>query len=275
VTRWQVPASAAVGEMYNQLTDSCASALGGNLHVGYWSDDHDETPVGEATDRLTDLVAERLALKAGQRVLDVGSGTGRPAERVAAAYEVHVTGITLSPYQVEISRDRRTVGEAAGSTDFQLANAMRLPFGDACFDAAYAIESLVHMEDPALAFREIARVLRPGARLAVGEWYLRDPLASEDADDVEHLLRRFHVHMLTTAEEIREQLDKSGLEVGDFQDIWSNVSRSFRLVSEVLPSSAAERGEEVGDELAACAELYAHLGEIPQVSYALFTATRR
>ncbi|GAA2877035.1 27-O-demethylrifamycin SV methyltransferase [Streptosporangium fragile] len=276
MTRQEEKSSPAViGEMYNRLTDSCAGALGGNLHVGYWSDENDRTSVTEATDRLTDLVAERLMLTPGQRVLDVGSGNGRPAARVASGHDVHVSGITLSEHQVQLGQARPEAGEGPGRADFRLADAMRLPFDDACFDAAYAIESIVHMEDPAAAFGEIARVLRPGGRLVVADWYLSGPLAGDDAAVVERFCRMFHVHFLTTADELREQADRAGLKIEEFEDIWPNISRSFSLVGEILPVSAAEVGGETGEELADCGEMYRCFGEIPQVSYVLFAALRR
>ncbi len=264
-----------IGEMYNQLTDSCADAFGGNLHVGYWTDDYDEAPVAQATDHLTDLVAERLEVVPGERVLDVGSGTGRPAVRIATARDVHVTGVTLSEYQVRLAEARPEAGQGQGHADFQLADAMWLPFDDASFDAAYAIESLVHMENPAAVLGEIARVLRPGGRFVVGEWYLLGPLADDDAADLEHFSRSFNVHFLPTVEEFYEEMDRAGLKIEIFHDIWPNISRSFQLVGDILPASAIRLGGEIGERLAVCTEIYRRFGEIPQISYALFTAVRR
>jgi N-methyltransferase StaMA len=263
-----------IGETHNPLTDSRADAFGGNLHVGYWTDDRDESPVTQATDHLTDLVAERLEVVPGERVLDVGSGTGRPAVRIAVARDVHVTGVTLSEYQVRLAEGRPEAGQGPGHADFQLADAMWLPFDDASFDAAYAIESLVHMENPAAALGEIARVLRPGGRFVVGEWYLLGPLAGDAAADLEDLSRSFHVHFLPTVDEFYEEMNRAGLKIEIFHDIWANISRSFQLVEEILPASAMRLGGEIAEQLTVCGEIYRRFEEIPQISYALFTAVR-
>ncbi|MEU3167972.1 methyltransferase domain-containing protein [Streptosporangium sp. NPDC006930] len=274
MTRQEKFSPEVTGETRDRLTDSRADAFGGNLHVGYWMDEHDEASAAQATDHLTDLVAERLEVVPGERVLDVGSGTGRPAVRIATARDVHVTGVTLSEYQVRLAEARPEAGQGQGRADFQLADAMWLPFDDASFDAAYAIESLVHMENPAAALGEIARVLRPGGRFVVGEWYLLDSLTGDAAEAMEDLSRGFHVHFVPTIEEFYEEMDRAGLKIEIFHDIGANIRRSFRLVDDLLPASVMRLGGEIAEQLTVCGEIYRRFGQIPQISYALFTAVR-
>jgi cyclopropane fatty-acyl-phospholipid synthase-like methyltransferase len=71
-----------VGQFYDRI-----AALGPpthyNLHLGYWDDLDSEVPFGAASDRLTDMVTERLKIEPGSRVLDVGCGVGGPGVRIA------------------------------------------------------------------------------------------------------------------------------------------------------------------------------------------------
>lgn len=104
-------------------------------------------------------LVERIAngLGSGQRVLDIGCGGGFTANHLAR--EGHrVTGIDLSPGSLAVARRH----DATGGVCYLRADALALPFPDASFDAACAMDFLEHTEDPARAVREAARVLRAG-----------------------------------------------------------------------------------------------------------------
>jgi ubiquinone/menaquinone biosynthesis C-methylase UbiE len=120
------------------------------------------------------------------RVLDVGCGTGRTLEQMAAAHPHHkYVGVELSPYYAERARTR-----LAGVTDASIVveNAESLPFRDGYFDAVVSVY-LFH-ELPKAARRRVAqemrRVLRPGGLLVV-----QDSAQVSDSPNLERLLRRF------------------------------------------------------------------------------------
>ncbi|MEW9515860.1 class I SAM-dependent methyltransferase [Streptomyces tubercidicus] len=109
-------------------------------------------------------VAE-LGLREGDRVLDAGCGTGRalPALRVAVGPRGTVLGADLTPEMLEAAvragRDRDAV--------LLLADVSRLPLPDAVLDAVFAAGLLSHLPDSAGGLTELARVVRPGGRLAL------------------------------------------------------------------------------------------------------------
>jgi len=136
-----------------------------------------------------------LDLRAADRVLDVGCGTGA-GSRAAAATAANVVGIDLSPEMI-----RQAVGLAAGieNVRFEVADAERLPFGDREFTAVLCSNALHHYPDPARAVAEMARVLAPGGRLVVGD-ECADLVTVRIAD---RLLRWFepgHVRLYRSAE---------------------------------------------------------------------------
>jgi ubiquinone/menaquinone biosynthesis C-methylase UbiE len=106
-----------------------------------------------------------LELTAADRVLDLGCGTGT-ASRAAAGVAAFVAGVDLSSVMIE-----QAVSLASGITNlhFAIADAERLPFGDAAFTAVLCTNSFHHYPDPARAVREMARVLAPGSRLVLGD----------------------------------------------------------------------------------------------------------
>jgi SAM-dependent methyltransferase len=122
--------------------------------------------------RTPDVVAQRvrvleaLALRPGERVLDVGVGPGLLAEDMARTVgaEGHVAGIDLSEAMLEMAR--RRCAELAW-TDFRVADATKLSFADASFDALVSTQVYEYVADMDGALAEASRVLRPGGRIVV------------------------------------------------------------------------------------------------------------
>lgn len=77
------PTPDEVGAYYDLMGPFYATLWGDNIHVGYWTGPDDTSSNIEAQDRLTDLLIEKVNLTAGQTLLDVGCGVGRPAIRLS------------------------------------------------------------------------------------------------------------------------------------------------------------------------------------------------
>jgi ubiquinone/menaquinone biosynthesis C-methylase UbiE len=118
---------------------------------------------------------EVLDAKPGERVLEVGPGTGYytldVAEWVGADGAVDI----LDVQQEMLDHTMGRAGERSLSNITPtLADATAMPYEDGTFDAAYLITVLGEIPDQEAALRELARVLKPGGRLVVGE-LLGDP----------------------------------------------------------------------------------------------------
>ncbi len=108
-------------------------------------------------------LVDALAPAPGARVLDVATGTGMVAAQLLARADCTVVGLDQSAEMLAAARAR-----FAGDDRVQLieGRAERLPFADASFDALTFTYLLRYVEDPAATMRELARVLKPGARVA-------------------------------------------------------------------------------------------------------------
>ena len=108
------------------------------------------------------LTREALGLRPGERVLDVGAGTGVSTEELGRS-DAYAVGVDLS---IGMLRAGRRVREAV---PLLAGDALNLPFPDACFDAVTISFALRNVVDVDAALREFARVTRPGGRLVVCE----------------------------------------------------------------------------------------------------------
>ncbi len=123
-----------------------------------------------------------LDLKAGERVLDIATGTGVAA--LMAAGQVGPQGLQVGPQGLVVATDiaqrmvdaTRAEAERRGlaNMDFQRADAEELDFPEGSFDAATCVLGLMYPADPQRAIEEMYRVLRPGGRAAVAVWGRRD-----------------------------------------------------------------------------------------------------
>jgi MPBQ/MSBQ methyltransferase len=110
-------------------------------------------------------------LHPGTTVLDVGCGIGGSSRILARDYDFDVTGVTISPQQVE--RARELTPEDLNAK-FMVNDAMNLSFPDASFDVVWSIETGPHIPDKAKFAKELLRVVKPGGTLVVADWNQRD-----------------------------------------------------------------------------------------------------
>ncbi|MFB6853780.1 class I SAM-dependent methyltransferase [Streptomyces sp. NPDC056121] len=125
---------------------------------------HWDTRFPDDGPRFEAAVAE-LGLRAGDRVLDAGCGTGRalPALRDAVGPSGAVLGVDLTPAMLEAAV--RAGRDRAGS--LMLADVTRLPVRSGSLDAVFGSGLVAHLPQPQENLRELARVVRPGGLLAL------------------------------------------------------------------------------------------------------------
>ncbi len=110
------------------------------------------------------------AAKEGDRILDCATGTGDLAlafkRKVGAAGQVVGTDFCAEMLQSAPAK----ASEAGLVVDFQVADAMALPFADASFDVASIAFGIRNVDDPVKCLKEMARVVKPGGRVVVLEF---------------------------------------------------------------------------------------------------------
>ncbi|GAA1338859.1 class I SAM-dependent methyltransferase [Saccharothrix algeriensis] len=167
------PARAALRRRTYDTGDLSALPVfaGGYINFGYWDGvplDRDLTAEQRVASQeaLYDVVLDALDVT-GRRVLEVGSGRGVGARRVARRGVARLTGLDLMPQQVERARAAARDERVA----FAVGSASAMPFPADAFDRLLSVEAAQHFEDLAGFAREAARVLAPGGRLAVTTFF--------------------------------------------------------------------------------------------------------
>ncbi|HTQ05838.1 MAG TPA: bifunctional demethylmenaquinone methyltransferase/2-methoxy-6-polyprenyl-1,4-benzoquinol methylase UbiE [Polyangiaceae bacterium] len=131
-----------------------------------------------------------LALAEGARVLDLATGTGDLALLIARATpNSRVVGLDPSGKMLDIAREKVAAAGLDERVELVTGDAEELPFADATFDGVSIAFGIRNVPDRARALAEMARVTKPGGRVAVLE-------LSEPHGGILGPLARFHVHTL-------------------------------------------------------------------------------
>lgn len=155
-------------------------------------------------------------LPKGTTVLDVGCGIGGSSRILAKDYGFDVTGVTISPSQVQRATELTPDGVTA---KFHVDDAMALSYPDASFDVVWSVEAGPHMPNKEVFARELLRVVKPGGLLVVADWNQRDdrqvPLNAWERPVMKQLLDQWSHPKFASIEGFAENLADTGLVDGD------------------------------------------------------------
>ena len=219
---------------------------------------------------LTRLLARRLGLMAGQRVLDVASGPGSTALMLARELEVSVVGVDLGEAAVATASEAARSAGLGASVSFQLADAERLPFPDASFDAVICECALCTFPNKIRAAAELARVLRPGGRVGITDVTVEPDrlnmklrgLAGWVACLADARPARGYADILTSAGLVVTRTEDHDSALGEMIEAIETRLRALRLLAGNLPAlSGVDFDETLAmTELAARAVAQGHAG---------------
>ncbi len=242
--------SDSVANSYDQWTEDGILEFywGEHIHLGHYGSPPRQKDFLTAK---SDFVHEMVRwggldqLPRGTTVLDVGCGIGGSSRILARDYGFAVTGITISPQQVDRAQQLTPPGLNA---QFRVDDAMALSFPDASFDVVWSIEAGPHMPDKAIFAKELMRVLKPGGVMVMADWNQRDdrqiPLNSWERPVMQQLLDQWSHPKFSSIEGFSELLEATGMtrcrvETADWSQetlpswldsIWQGIIRPQGLV---------------------------------------------
>ena len=146
-------------------------------------------------------------------ILDVGCGGGFLSNELARQ-GYSVTGVDVSPESLKVA----AAHDVTGTVKYEMADAFKLPYSDASFDALTAMDFLEHIENPEQVISEFSRVLKPGG-LFFFHTFNRNPLAWLVVIKllewfIVNTPKNMHViNLFIKPEELRRYTEKAGMEV--------------------------------------------------------------
>ena len=206
-----------VNHYYDLVTDFYEFGWGLSFH---FAPRHRGESFKESLTRHEHYLADRLSLKPGMQVLDMGCGVGGPMRALAHYSGASFVGINNNAYQIE--RAKVHTEDVQSLCRFIRGDYMQIPESDDCYDAAINIEAAAHAPDKTALYREILRVLRPGACFAGYEWCLTDKF---DPGNIEHLRIKKDIEKgdglpdIAATTEICDALRMAGFELLEARDL--------------------------------------------------------
>ncbi|MBP0020359.1 MAG: methyltransferase domain-containing protein [Cyanobacteria bacterium SBLK] len=189
-----------IARFYDASSGLWEQVWGEHMHHGYYGRSGDYK-INRRQAQI-DLIEELLRwanIEQCQNILDVGCGIGGSTLYLACKYNARATGITLSPVQATRAKERGKNANLDKNLDFQVANALEMPFESNSFDLVWSLESGEHMPDKSQFLQECYRVLQPGGTFILATWCHRplNSLAGElTTHERRHLEEIYRVYCL-------------------------------------------------------------------------------
>ena len=168
------------------------------------------------------LMIDKLEMREGMTVIDIGCGIGGPMRRVAREAGVRVVGLNNNEIQLDKAKSLNAEAGVGHMVDYLACSFMDMSaVADGTFDRGYAIESTCHAPDKAGAFAEIYRVLKPGALFWGQEMCMTDEF---DPGDRRHraikreLMHGIALKEIATMGEVNLALEAAGFQVIEGRD---------------------------------------------------------
>ncbi|MCA1573486.1 MAG: class I SAM-dependent methyltransferase [Acidobacteria bacterium] len=270
------PGVDAVRDHYDRISVFYRALWGDHIHHGFWEDG--ESP-STAQVKLIERLAARIQIERGSRVLDVGCGVGGSSLWLAREFDCSVRGLTISPVQAAMAREKAGAEGLGDRVSFEVADANHLDIVPGSFDVVWIVECSEHIADKERFIGRCARSLRPGGVLALCAW-----LASDDPalTSHKHLLKDVCGGMLcpslASMSDYTGWMSASGFELIEAEEITRHVKETWtrcaalarRTEVKALLSVSDARTRRFVETFSAIQQAY----EVGAMGYGMFTARK-
>lgn len=240
-----------VQEFYDSAVHCYERIMGDRWHHA----DPDALAAGLPRLRGCEILEERICalcgIAADSRALDFGSGIGGPTLHMARVTGAAFVGVSNNERLNAIARAKVARAGFSRRVAFLTLDDLgykALPFGDGAFDAVTFFESVCHVPDKPVLFRELARVLAPGGHLGGMDWIQR-PFGMYQSDaDIARFMQPVNdaisIPAHGTVASYRAHLEAAGLQVAIARDLYDGVLCWSTVQDDETPAWTSYEGPE-------------------------------
>ena len=218
---------------YDVLSPYYRSFWGEHLHHGFWirGDESKE----KAQLQLIEHLAQLGSVKPGSDILDIGCGFGATSLYLARHFNATVTGITISPVQLEMAIH-------AAATDhlhvqFLLMDAEAMNFQKQ-FDVLWSVESISHYQNTGGFFASAAKLLKPGGCFAITDWFKKENLTPAETRKFIEPIEEGMMVELHVMDDYERFLTSSGLQIMHREILNQYCAKTWDLSLDIISNGS-------------------------------------
>jgi tocopherol O-methyltransferase len=178
-----------------------------SLHYGYWDDSIRN--FHEALLNINKVLARIAEIREGENILDAGCGIGGSSIWLAKEKNCFVTGISLNENQINKARALAGKFGVTEKVLFEKKDYATTFYPPGSFDVVWAIESVCYADDKSDFIKEASRVLKPGGRLIIADFFKKKDLDYDEAERVRKWAACWAINDFSTMEEFEKKLKEN------------------------------------------------------------------
>ncbi len=225
---------AKIREHYDLGSEFYKKFWGKHIHHGYFETGKESKEV--AAEKLIKLLVKHGNIKKGSRVLDVGCGVGGTSIWLAQNLGCKITGISISPVQIDMAK--KAVGKMKNAPQFFVQDANDLNNLEGKFDVIWAVEMISHLKNRADLFKNFERLLAKGGKICITDWMKDDKISQSRRKKFIEPIEKGMLVDLPDLSEYKEHFDANGLRLKYYEDINEFVSKTWDMSLGYLKSPA-------------------------------------
>jgi len=177
-----------------------------SLHYGYWDDSVKN--FNAALLNLNKVLAEIADIKEGENILDAGCGVGGSSLWLAKEKNCTVTGISLNKRQIDKANALANEIGMQEKVSFEQKDYTNTFYPANSFDVVWAIESVCYADDKSDFLKEANRILKPGGRLIIADFFKKKDLNERENEHVKKWAACWAINDFTTKEDFQDKLNE-------------------------------------------------------------------